>query len=332
MADTVRYDIVTLGETMLRLTPPNHYRIELTRSFDLEVGGSESNVAVGLARLGLRVAWLSRLPRSPLGRLVANTIEGFGVDTHHVAWSDDDRLGLYFLEEGNAPRGTNVLYDRSDSAMSRIRPHDLPAELFTPQGSRQLHLSGITVALSASAAATAKAALDQARAAGWLVSFDLNYRAKLWSPEEARTGCAPFVAAADIVIAPMRDAQTVYGVPSQAPAEDAIRHLVDEFGGADVIMTLGSDGVMAYGPSLAAPCHQPIFPAGGPGRVGGGDAFAAGFFYGYRQDPETPLATGIRWGAAAAAIKHTIPGELPLFELREVAALAEGTGSKAVHR
>lgn len=315
------YDIVTLGETMLRMTPPGQRRIEQAASFDLEVGGSESNLSVGLVRLGLRVAWLSRLPASPLGRLIANTLRGYGVDTQHVAWSDEDRLGLYFLEEGEAPRGTSVIYDRRDSAMSRMTPADLPAPLFAPGQADQLHLSGITLALSDGAAATAHAALTRAKDAGWRISFDVNYRAKLWSPQAARAGCAPFVAAADILLLPRRDAELIYDLPAELPAEDAVRFMRAIAPQADIVMTLGSTGVIGLARGAETPIFQPALPAAGPGRIGGGDAFAAGFFAGYREDAATRLATGLRWGAAAAAVKFTIPGDIPVFTRDEVLAL-----------
>src|SRR5690349_11697201 len=156
------YDVVTLGETMLRLTPPGMRRIEQAISLDIEIGGSESNTAVGLARLGLRVAWLSRLTDNPLGRLLAQTLAGHGVDTGWISWTDQDRIGLYFLEEGKAPRGSNVTYDRANSAMSRMQPADLPTDLFKSGQSKLLHLTGITPALGSQATATARQALELA--------------------------------------------------------------------------------------------------------------------------------------------------------------------------
>lgn len=319
------YDIVTLGETMLRMTPPDHRRIEQASTFDLEVGGSESNLSVGLVRLGLNVAWLSRLPASPLGRLIANTLRGYGVDTRYVAWSEHDRLGLYFLEEGETPRGTSVIYDRRDSAMSRMTPADLPTALFAPGQADQLHLSGITVALSDSAAATAQAALEQAKAAGWRISFDTNYRAKLWSPAAARAGCAPFVNAADILLLPRRDAEIIYDLPETLCAEDAVRFMRNLAPQADIVMTLGSAGAIGLARDAETPIFQPALPAAGPGRIGGGDAFAAGFFVGYRAHAENPMETGLRWGAAAAAVKFTIPGDIPVFERGEILALLENS-------
>ena len=128
-----RYDVLTFGESMMRLTPPGFLRIEQTQSFDIWVGGTESNTAVGLARLGMKVAWLSRLPRSPLGRYISNRIAQYGVDVSQVVWADDERLGIYFHEKAQAPRASEIIYDRRDSAISRMRAAaTLPEGLFQP--------------------------------------------------------------------------------------------------------------------------------------------------------------------------------------------------------
>jgi len=305
---------------MLRFTPPGVQRIDQAPHFELEVGGTESNTSVGLARLGMAVAWLSRLPANPLGRRIARTLAGQGVDTSHVVWSATDRLGLYFVEFGDGPRPTQVTYDRADSAMSRMQPDELPAELFAPGRARHLHLTGITVAISESAAATARRAVALAKAAGMTFSFDVNYRAKLWSPEQARAGCHEFAAAADIFFTPIRDAQSIYGVDGDP--ETALAQLQAQYPQATIILTLGAEGAIGAAPGQAA-INQSVFPAGTVGRIGGGDAFTAGVLYGYLTDTaeESRLATALRWGAAAAAFKYTIPGDMPLFEKEEVEAL-----------
>lgn len=314
------YDVLTLGETMLRFTPPGVQRIDQSPYFELEVGGTESNTSVGLSRLGLNVAWLSRLPANPLGRRIARTLAGQGVDTSHVVWSATDRLGLYFVEFGDGPRPTQVTYDRVDSAMSRMQPDELPADLFAPGRSRHLHLTGITVAISQSAAATARRAVELAKAAGMTFSFDVNYRAKLWSPEQARVGCHEFAQAADLFFTPIRDAESIYAV--SADPETALAQLQAHYPQATIILTLGAEGAVSAEPGKAA-IHSSVFPAGTVGRIGGGDAFAAGVLYGYltAADADTRLATALRWGAAAAAFKYTIPGDMPLFEKEEVEGL-----------
>ena len=137
-----RYDVLTFGESMMRLTPPGFLRIEQTQSFDIWVGGAESNTAVGLARLGMQVAWLSRLPRSPLGRYISNRIAQYGVDVSHVVWADDERLGIYFHEKAQSPRASEIIYDRRDSAISRMQPSDLPDDLFQANASQLFHVTG----------------------------------------------------------------------------------------------------------------------------------------------------------------------------------------------
>lgn len=310
------YDVITLGETMIRLTPPGFKRIEQTETFHLEVGGSESNTAVGLARLGLRVCWWSRLTDNPLGRWIESAISRHGVDTTRVMWTADDRVGLYFLEEGKAPRGSRVIYDRADSAASRMTPADLPADLFHPSGARLLHLTGITPALSVDAAATATHALVLAKQAGWRVSFDLNYRGKLWSGEAASAGCEPFMRAADLLLVPSGDARTVYGL--DAEPEAVLSALAGRYPQATIVLTLGADGAMARTPAGEL-LHQPVFPAQEVDRLGGGDAFSAGLLYGLLTTDD--LALALRWGAAVAALKYTIIGDLPLVERGEAEAL-----------
>src|SRR5438445_7601030 len=144
-------EVITFGEAMVRLSPPNFRRLEQARSLDLAVGGAALNTAVGLARLGHAAAWVSRLTRNPLGRLIANHGREAGVSTEHVVWTPEDRVGVYFVEFGAAPRASSVLYDRKGAAIAQIRPGMIPwAQIF--RGVKWFHTSGVTPALSASAA------------------------------------------------------------------------------------------------------------------------------------------------------------------------------------
>src|SRR4051812_2835875 len=171
--------VVTFGEAMIRLTPADHRRVEQAYALDVEVGGAELNTAVGLARLGRSAAWVSRLTDNPLGRLVANRAREAGVSTRHVLFTDADRVGVYFLEHGAAPRPSSILYDRAESAMARIEPGmvDWPAVL---GGAGWFYTTGITAALSPAAADVTLEALRAAKAAGVVTCLDPNYRAKLW--------------------------------------------------------------------------------------------------------------------------------------------------------
>ncbi len=332
MAD--HFDVVTLGETMLRLTPPQMRRVEQATSLDIEIGGSESNTSVGLARLGLKVSWLSRLTKNGLGYLIANTLRGFGVDTSGVCWTDQDRIGLYFLEEGLAPRGSAVVYDRANSALSRMQRDDLPADFFKPDTGRVLHLTGITPAVSPLAAATAFHALELAKKAGWAFSFDLNYRARLWTPEQARAGCDSFARAADLLIAPVRDARLIYDLPASASPDAVLEFLQNQYPQAIVVLTLGKEGALGRAPGGEILRH-PVFSAAEVGRIGGGDAFAAGLLYGFLNGnddkkflPER-LAQALRWGTAVAALKYSTPGDMPVISREEAAKLvaSDSTGS-----
>src|SRR5437660_1919140 len=143
-----QHDVVTLGEAMLRLSPPNFRRLEQSTSLDVNIGGAELSVAVGVARLGLDSAWVTKLPKNPLGRLIVNKGRELGVDTSHVIWTDDGRVGIYYLEFGSAPRASNVVYDRKYSAASTLRAGEIDWSFL--KNVKLLHTTGITPALSPS--------------------------------------------------------------------------------------------------------------------------------------------------------------------------------------
>ena len=194
-----------------------------------------------------------------------------------------------------------------------------------PGRARLLHLTGITPALSERVAQTVQRAAMLAKQAGWLLSFDVNYRGKLWTAAAARVGCAPFVATADILFMPLRDAVAIYGVAGDA--ETAVVQLHREFPHATIVLTLGREGAIGCEATSGQIVRQSSFPAAGEiGRLGGGDAFTAGFLYGYLSATSEQLPTALRWGAATAAIKYTIPGDMPLIEKSEVETLIASDG------
>ncbi len=321
-----RYDVLTFGESMMRLTPPGFLRIEQTQSFDIWVGGTESNTAVGLARLGMRAAWLSRLPRSSLGRYISNRIAQYGVDVSQVVWADDERLGIYFHEKAQAPRASEIIYDRRDSAISRMQPRDLPDGLFEPEVSQLFHVTGITLAISDTARDTVHEAQRRAKAAGWRLSFDTNYRSKLWSGAGAAAGCDQAMALADVIFCPLGDYQVMYGASS---ADEALEALAARYPDTLIVMTMGVDGAMARNPA-GDTIRQPAILAGEVGRIGGGDAFAAGFLYAWLRHDD--VAGALKWGVAMSALKYTIPGDLPLVDREAVAALVAGASGGGLIR
>src|SRR4051794_30826602 len=179
--ETRPLDMLTFGETMVRLVPKGFTRLEDAQELECRVGGSESNVALALARLGMRTAWISKLPSNPLGMMIERRVRGFGVDTSRVIWEVGGRAGVYFIEPGAAPRPARVLYDRANSSARRPEPSEIDGA--ARDAARPLHLPGIPPALSISCRATVARALAEERAGASTPSFDVNSRARLWSVE-----------------------------------------------------------------------------------------------------------------------------------------------------
>ncbi|HEU4753425.1 MAG TPA: sugar kinase [Armatimonadota bacterium] len=316
------WDVFTLGETMIRFTPKGFTRLEEASELEMRIGGSESNVAIALARLGLSVAWASRLPRNPLGELTARRIRSFGVDVSQVSWAEGGRMGLYFIEPGAAPRTSLVLYDRAGSAASEMSPEDFDWSAL--DRARHVHLTGITPALSASARETTATAIREARGRGRTVSFDVNYRARLWSCGECRGALLPLVRDVDLLISTLADALQVFGLEG---SPEAVAAGLGEITGAGLIaLTLGAEGALLW--DRAEYYRVEPHPVHAVDRVGAGDAFDAGLLWGFLQgEPRR----GLRYGMAMAAIKHTIPGDEFISSLEEIEALLDA-GHRDIQR
>jgi len=305
------YDLVTFGEAMIRLSPPHFQRLEQTTSLDVQVGGAELNVAVASQRLGLETAYVTRLTANPLGRMIANKAREQGVDTSHVLWTQEDRVGLYFTEFGASPRPNSVLYDRRDAATAHIQPGMVDWKtVFT--SARWFHTSGITPALSASAAATTREAVKAAKAAGLKVSIDLNYRARLWSQDQARAVMTDLMKDTDVLITTEEDTERVFGITGK-DYDEVARALAARFGLEAVVITLRETPSVwrnTWGAIALADgeIHRgPVFDLELVDRVGAGDSFAGGFLFGYLK--EGP-GMAVRYGVAVSALKQTNPGDL----------------------
>jgi 2-dehydro-3-deoxygluconokinase len=331
-------DLVTLGEAMVRLTPPSFQRLEQAHSLDMYVGGAELNVAVAASRLGLSTRWVSRVTESALGRLISSRAREQGVDVSCVQWTPDDRVGLYFAELGAAPRASSVLYDRSGSAISQVQPGTIDwRQVF--EGARWFHVSGITPALSASAARVTAEALDAAKAAGLTVSYDLNYRSKLWSASEARRVQEPLMRLVDVLITTEEDARVVlgaegghstagYGSVDAASYGPVALGLQDRFKFAAVAITLRENPrvwlntwsalVVADGRTF----EGPRFEVEVVDRIGAGDAFSAGLIFGRLTIGDWESA--VRYGTALSALKHTTPGDFSMSTREDVEQLLAG--------
>lgn len=308
-------DLVTAGETMLRLSPPAGERIESATQLDCRTAGAESNVAIAAARLGTDVAWLSKLPDSVLGRRVAGDVRSHGVDVR-VVWSQEGRQGTYYTEPAGEPRGTNVIYDRADAAVTTAEASELDtaavdeAELF--------FTTGITPALSETLFETTRALLDRADTAG----FDLNYRSKLWSPATARSAYEKLLPAVDLLFAPERDTREILELTGSA-AEIAAE-LRARYDCETVVVTRGEEGALAN--TGGDVIEQPVVEAETVDPIGTGDAFVGAFLSRYVRGEST--ATALEWGAATAALKRTIAGDIALVSEADVRGVlaAEGGG------
>jgi 2-dehydro-3-deoxygluconokinase len=324
---STRYDLVTFGETMVRLAASGGRRLEETETISVSIGGTESNVAVALCRLGFRVAWLSVLADNPLGHRVDGELRRHGVDTSHVVWSAGDRAGVYYIDPGTPPRPTRVLYDRVDSAVARVDPSAIDESMV--ETARALHLTGITPALSATCATVCDRLASAAELAGIPLVFDVNYRSKLWSPDDAAEGLAPLLARATLLLCGASDAATIWGLTG-APEEIA-RELLSRSQARLAVVTLAADGALAM--TRDGDCYrQAAISVDTVDPVGAGDAFAAGFLSRWLDDRDD-IPTALRAGVCMAALKMTIPGDLAIVtpaELEEAMTLLSQPGADIV--
>ena len=329
-------DVVTFGEIMLRLSPPGRQRFVQAPHFEITFGGAEANVAVMLAQLGASAGFVTRLPENELAQRALNELRGLGVGVEQVV-RGGERMGVYFLEQGASQRAGKVIYDRANSAIAAAQPGDFDWPRILA-GAQWLHWSGITPALSTTASTIVAEACVAAKQRGLTVSFDLNYRAKLWSREVAGQTLAPLMEHVDLCITSVEEARTVFGLECAAVnrEEDAARRLHERFGFKTIALTMRSAetadsanwGAMLFVGGKA--CFSKRYEIAIVDRVGAGDSFTGALIFALRRgdDPQRALDFAV----AASALKHTLPGDYALLTLPEVEALAAGAGGGRVQR
>ena len=318
MAVDTMAELVTFGETMLRLSPPRGTRLETEGELDAQVGGAESNVAAAASCLGVDAAWCSKLPANPLGRRVTRALRGHNV-TPEVAWDDSDaaRLGTYYLEYGADPRETTVVYDRANASITTVDTDELDTE---PVADAEVfHTTGITPALSDATAETTRELLDTAAEADTLCSFDLNYRSKLWSQEAAAIAYDSLLSRVDLLFAPRRDAHRILGYDGDAEA--VARELAAEYELDAVVVTRGADGSLALVDEAVV--EEGIYSDETVDAIGTGDAFVGGFLGELLTNGDGALTpehveTAQAYAAAAAAVKRTITGDVLVSTRAEI--------------
>jgi 2-dehydro-3-deoxygluconokinase len=342
--------VVTFGEIMLRLAPPEFKRFSQASSFEVIYGGGESNVAVSLANYGIPVEFVSRLPKNDLGDCALMELRKRGVQTNHLQ-RGGERLGIYFLEMGAVSRGSKVVYDRAYSSMSTIEKGMIDWKAVFADA-QWFHWTGITPALSQGAADACLEAIQMANQMGITVSTDLNYRKNLWNYGKSPGEIMPaLVEGCDIILGNEEDAEKHFGIHptgvdvTQGHSVDAkaylsvLQQLMERFPRCKKAITTlrGSisashnswSGVLYDGKTLyEAPTYQITHIVD---RVGGGDSFMGGLIYGLLQHPDDDQQA-LDFAVAASCLKHTIYGDANLSTVEEVQKLLSGDASGRVSR
>jgi len=335
--------VVTFGEIMMRLATPGYLRFSQSPHLELTYGGGEANVAVSLTNYGLQTQFVTRLPNNDMAQRAVNELRGLGVGTQHIV-RGGERIGIYFLESGASQRASKVTYDRAHSAIAGIKPGDVDWDQVF-QGAKWFHWTGITPALSDSAAAVTREACEAAKKHGLTVSTDLNYRKKLWSREKAGQVMGSLMEFVDLCIANEEDAESVFhikggevtsGQIDHGQYEDVARQLTERFKFKQVAITLRESFSASHNGWSA------MLYTGGKShfsrrydisivdRVGGGDSFGGGLIYALLRGDGPESA--INFAVAASCLKHSISGDYNRVTLEEVETLAKGDASGRVQR
>lgn len=341
--------VVTFGEIMLRLATPDYLRFSQSAVLSATFGGGEANVAVSLANYGIPVEFVTRLPKNDIGVACMMDLRKYGVGVGNIVWGGN-RLGIYFLETGAVSRGSKVVYDRAHSAVSEIRKGMVDWEKVF-ENADWFHWTGITPAISQSAADVCLEAIQTANRMGVTVSCDLNYRKNLWKYGKNAGEVMPLlVAGTDIILGNEEDAEMALGIKPEgidvtaghveaAAYESVSRQIMHKFPRCKKVITTlrGSinanhntwSGVLWDGKTLfEAPVYQITHIVD---RVGGGDSFMGGLIYGLLTYPEND-GKALDFAVAASCLKHTVYGDYNQVSVEEVEKLMAGDASGRVAR
>lgn len=318
------FDLVSLGELMLRLSPPANERITRGDSFGKQVGGAEMNAIAGSAMLGLRCGIISKLPANDLGTYIKNRVRECGVSDDFLVYDEDKdaRLGVYYYESGAYPRKPRIVYDRKNTSFNKIDVSDYADALFAQ--ARCFHTSGITLALSAQCRKTAIEMIKRFKENGALISFDVNFRGNLWSGAEAKEcieGILPYV---DIFFCSEDTARLTF------LKEGDVRSIMKGFTEEYPISIVASTQRIVHSPkrhtfgSIIYSAKEDAYYEEAPyadievvDRIGSGDAYISGVLYGLLAH-EGDYRKALQYGNATSALKNTIPGDLLSTDLKEI--------------
>lgn len=317
--------IVGMGEMLMRLSPEMGRRFTNTEDFQVFFGGSEANAVASCSDYGDEVSFITKLPKHDIGQAALNALRMHDVDTSFIV-RGGDRLGIYFCDTGSSIRPTKVIYDRKDSSMALADPSEFDFDKAF-EGADWFHWSGITAAISDSAAKCIELACKKAKEHGLKISCDLNYRAKLWSPEQACEVMVPLMEYVDVCIANESEASTCLGMEVEGKTMEEVLKKMKEIFNFETIVTVALDDLSAshnqwrsvlYNGAFYETKELTLLPI--LDRVGAGDAMAGGLIHALLKwnDPQK----AIDFASAAGALKATVAGDLNNVTEDEVMALA----------
>lgn len=324
MADQKDFDLVALGELLLRLSPPNNERLVRGETFQKQAGGAELNVVSGVSLLGLRTGIISKLPYNDMGTYIKNRVRFCGVSDDFLVYDNapDARLGIYFYENGAHPRKPNVVYDRKYTSVNHITTDEFPDTLYSSV--RCFHTSGITLALGRQARETAVSMMKRFKDAGALISFDVNFRANLWTGEEAKECIEQILPYVDIFFCSEDTARLTF--LKEGGVEEIMKSFTKEYPISIVASTqriVHSPKIHTFGSVIyeaasdtfyTEPAYENIEVVD---RIGSGDAYISGVLYGLLQYG-MDCRRALEYGNATGSVKNTIPGDLPSSDLKEI--------------
>ncbi|MBO4976576.1 MAG: sugar kinase [Lachnospiraceae bacterium] len=318
------FDLLSLGELLLRLSPPDNERMSRGGTFNKQVGGAELNAITGAAMLGLRCGIISKLPANDLGTFVKNTIRQGGVSDDYLVYDSDKdaRLGVYYYENGAYPRKPRIVYDRKNTSVNKIQIADYSDNMYS--SARCFHTSGITLALSPQVRETAIEMIKRFKAEGAIISFDVNFRGNLWSGPEAKECIERILPYVDIFFCSEDTARLTF------LKEGDVRSIMKSFTEEYPISLVASTRRIVHSPkrhtfgSIIYSAKDDTFYEEAPyadievvDRIGSGDAYISGVLYGYLTY-EGDYQKALEYGNAISALKNTIPGDLLCTDLKEI--------------
>ncbi len=321
------YDLLTLGEVLLRLSPPTGERLTSGDMFQKYVGGAELNVASGVGLLGLRTGIITKLPQNDLGIYARNTMRSYNVYDAFVSYDDeaDARLGIYYYESGAYPKKPHVVYDRKYTSINKISLSDFTDDMYT--AARCFHTSGITLALSPRCRETAAEMIKQFKKQGTLISFDVNFRSNLWNSAQAKACIEEILPYVDIFFCSETTARMTF------LKKGSLQEIMESFTQEYPISIVASTQRTVHSPkshtfgSILYHAGQDTYFEEEPyrsidivDRIGSGDAYISGILYGLLTDPDNYSRT-LQFGNAVSAIKNTISGDMQATSLPEIEAI-----------